>query len=217
MSRPFIFFSFLLILILLGLGTWQLQRKTQKEDLLLTIIRNQFKPAHNLDSGTLPEPFTPAYAKGHFLQGKTISLQSKVHKGKNGLYVLDVFQTEGGQFLLVQRGWSPTEIHEVPLGHLTLHGIVRKPSPPNYFQPSNAAPTYFWIDLNTLSQDLHLPLLPYYLVSTDSFNSHIYLTNPLPTLPNNHLSYAIIWYLLAFLFGTMLLWGKKYYLKKEAK
>ncbi|MBS0272585.1 MAG: SURF1 family protein [Proteobacteria bacterium] len=215
MSRPFTFFALLLIFVLLGLGTWQLQRKAQKEALLTTMAHNQLKPTYNINSDTHLESFTPAYAKGHFLKEKTIFLQSKVHKGKNGLYVLGVFQTEGGQFLLVQRGWSLTEVHEVPLGHLTLHGIVRTPTPPNYFQPPNAAPIYFWIDLKALSQDLNLPLLPYYLVSTTSYSPQIDHVNLLPQITNNHLSYAIIWYLLAFLFGTMLLWSRKYYFKKE--
>lgn len=211
MLRSFSLFTFLMIFIFLGLGTWQLQRKTQKEALLAEIAQGQQRTPQNVDISPHPAPFTPAYAEGHFLPGKTISLQSKVHKGKNGFYILDVLQTQKGQFLLIQRGWVPKEIQEVPTGKLKIEGIVRTPSPPTYFQPDNVAPTYFWIDLKALSQDLNLPLLPFYLVSKASFDPRIELVPPLPSLPNNHLQYAIIWFLLAFLLGIMLLYRKKYY------
>lgn len=198
----------------MSLGTWQLHRKVEKEDLLKIITLNQQKPAQNVDTLKTPESYRLLAAEGHFLPEKTIYLQSKVHKGKNGVYVLDVFQTLKGQFLLIQRGWAEREIRSHPTETLKIEGIARFPSPPTYFQPSNTPPTYFWIDLKALSQDFSIPLLPYYMVARFSFDSQIERVDSIPFPRNNHLQYAITWYSLAFVIGFMLLL-KRYFMEKR--
>lgn len=210
-KRSFLIFGLFLIGVLLSLGTWQLYRKAEKEALLDTLTQSQRQLPQNVDTLSSPKLFQPAVAEGHFIPNKTIILQSKVHEGKSGVYVLDVFQTNKGQSLLVQRGWSPKEVHTPPLGEMKVEGITRVPSPPTYFQPENTKGTYFWIDLKALSQDLQIPLLPYYLVSKQSFDPHIFPTNAIPIPRNNHLEYAITWYSLAICLLLMLLWGRKYY------
>jgi len=207
----FLIFSLFLVGILLSLGTWQLYRKGEKEALLEYLTQSQQQLPQNVDTLSSPMLFQPLVAEGHFMPNKTIALQSKVHEGKNGVYILDVFQTKKGQFLLVQRGWSPKEIRTSPQGEMKIEGITRLPSSPTYFQPANTEGTYFWIDLKALSQDLQVPLLPYYLVSKESFDPHIFPTNAIPIPRNNHLEYAITWYSLAICLLFMLLWGKKYY------
>jgi len=216
MVRSFFIFGLFLIVALLGLGTWQLHRKTEKEALLEALAQSQKTAARDIDKGSFtPSLFEPLYAEGHFVPGKTIFLQSKVHQGKSGVYILDVFQTQKGKFLLIQRGWSAREIADLPLEIMKIEGIARNPSRPHYFQPANKPPTYFWIDLKALSQDLDLPLLPYYLVAKDTSDPRIQPTPPIPIPRNNHLQYAITWYSLAFILLGMLLWVRKHYWKKE--
>lgn len=212
----FSFSVFLVILALIGLGTWQLQRRADKEAFLTTFTQNQKKPAQNVDAVTTPDPFVPLFAEGHFLPGKTIFLQAKTHQGKSGVYVLDVFQTQKGQFLLIQRGWSQTEIAAPPSGSRKVEGVVRIPALPNFFQPTNQPPIYFWIDLKALSHDLNLPLLPYYLVAKTPEDPRILPTTPIPLPSNHHLQYALTWYSLAFSLLIMLLWRKKQSLRKES-
>lgn len=207
----FLIFGVFLIFVLIVLGTWQLYRKAEKESLLAHLAQSQREPAQNVDALKTPKLFQPLVAEGRFIPNKTITLQSKVHEGKSGVYILDVFQTQQNKYILVQRGWSSKDNHIPPLGQLKIEGIARVPSPPTYFQPANTAGSYFWIDLKALSQDLSLSLLPYYLVSKQSFDPHIFPTNAIPIPRNNHLGYAITWYSLAFCLLLMLLWGRKYY------
>lgn len=218
MKRTISFFALTLVFIFvfLGLGTWQLQRKGEKETLIETLTKNQKAPPQNVDSTETPAPFTPLYGEGHFISGKRIFLQVKTYQGKNGVYVLDVFRTNKGKFLLIQRGWAPKEITSPFPGDIKVEGMTRFPSPPNAFQPNNQKPTYFWIDIKALSRDLNLPLLPYYLVAKTSGDAQIYPTPPVPSLSNHHLQYAITWYSLAFFLLLMLLWNRKGYFKKES-
>lgn len=214
-SRSFTIFTLLFILIFLGLGTWQLKRKGEKEILLHALATAWEGTIQNVDEIKDPPLLKPLFAEGHYLPGKTIFLQAKTHHGKSGVYILDVFQTTQGQFLLVQRGWSPKEYSAHSSGPLKIEGIVRTPSPPTYFQPLNKAPDYYWIDLKALSKDLDLPLLPYYVVAKESHDSTILPTAAFPTPRNNHLEYAITWYSLAFVLLVMLLWRFKSCVHKE--
>jgi len=211
----FTLFTLFLILVFIGLGTWQLKRKTEKEALLHSLATAWVSDVHNVDGDESPVPMKPLSAEGHYVAGKTIFLQARTHQGKSGVYVLDVFQTQKGQFLLVQRGWSPKERSALPKGNIKIEGIMRTPSPPTYFQPLNNPPVYFWIDLETLSQELHVPLLPYYLVAKTSHDSQILPTDPFPLPRNNHLEYAVTWYSLAFAILGMLWWSLKNRSHKE--
>ncbi len=214
--RSFAIFCLALILGLLSLGTWQLHRKEEKEILLKALSKAYEEPSQNVDEVKVPALFQPLFVKGHFLTHKTIFLSAKTHQGRVGVYVLDVFQTQGGQFLLVQRGWSQaTKTSPPPLDTLTVEGIARIPSPPTYFQPKNTPPTYFWIDLKALSHELGVPLLPYYIVSKTSYDPQILPTDPIPLPSNNHLQYAITWYFLAFSLLFVLFYNRKNFLQKE--
>jgi surfeit locus 1 family protein len=209
------FFVLFLFFILIGLGTWQLQRHAEKKALLEILSQSQNKPQENLDHIREPELFQPLFAEGHFVPGKTLCLQSKTLHGKSGVYILDVFKTQKGRYLLVQRGWSATQNTLIPPGTWKIEGIARVPSPPTFFQPNNIPPTYFWIDLKALSQNLSLPLLPYYLVLNQSLDPTIFPTDPIPFPRNNHLEYAITWYTLALALIIMLLWNRKQKKEKE--
>ena len=216
-SRFFIAFSLFSIAVFIGLGTWQLARKRQKERFIADLYAAQTAAPQNVD--TVKTFIFPCsfFAKGQFLPDKHIVLSAKTHQGKSGVYVLNVFQTQGGKFILIQRGWAQSPVFQVPVGVFTIEGIGRLPGPPTYFQPRNSPPTYFWIDLSLLSKEFNLPLEPYYIVATTSLDSRIIQTESFPLPSNNHLQYALTWYSLAFILMGMLLYGRKYSLQKEPK
>jgi len=209
-SRSFTIFSLICLCIFVSLGTWQLHRREQKVEFLEAIEQAQHRPALNVDALKTYVFPQPLQAEGRFLPGKSVVLSAKAHHGKLGVHVLDVFQTKGGHFLLVQRGWSQGVPKEPPSHPLTITGIGRTPSPPSYFQPHNIPPTYYGIDLKLLSHELSLPLLPYYMISHASYDPLIFPTDPFPHPPNNHLQYALTWYALAF-FMVGVLWYRRYY------
>lgn len=218
-SNPTSYFFFLLFmlmsaLVFMGLGTWQVYRKGEKEALLRTLDTCQRMPPLKVDGSSNPPLFHPLLAKGHFLPGKTFFLLAKTHQGKVGRAVLNVFRTQGGAFLLVQRGWTQSEAVRIPSGEIILEGATRYPTPHSFFQPANAPPTYFWIDLPLLSREVGEILLPYYMVATKSTDPEILPLPPLPLQSNNHLQYAITWYGLACVVLSMLLYRHIFFLKR---
>lgn len=210
LSRSFTVFSFICLCLFVALGTWQVHRREQKEEILKVIEQAQHRPALNVDTLTTYIFPQPLQAEGHFLPEKSAVLSARPHQGKLGVYVLDVFQTKGGHFLLVQRGWAKIPPKSPPTYPLKITGIGRMPSPPSYFQPKNTPPTYYGIDLKLLSRELSVPLLPYYMIAHTSEDPLVLPTDPLPHPPNNHLQYALTWYALAF-FMVGVLWYRKYY------
>ncbi len=223
-------FMLLSILSLAGLGTWQIHRKGEKEGLIAALQQNTLKAPQNVDEVGAPSLFQPLFAKGDFLPGKTMFLQAKVHKGKSGVFVLDVFRTREGKHLLVQRGWSPSGVRNQKTGVRTsfltpdsclltpdsrIEGIARLPSPPTFFQPANTPPDYFWVEIPLLSREMGIPLLPYYIVAKESGDPSILPTDPIPPLRNHHLEYAITWYSLALALLCMLLYTVKYSKRKS--
>ena len=203
------------VFVFLGLGTWQLYRKGEKEALIAALVEGRALPLHNVDDKGSLALFQPVVAEGRFLPDKTIFLLVKTHKGKAGQFVLDVLRTQGGKFLLVQRGWTQRKQVRVSEGLVRIEGTARIPSAPSLFQPVNTPPIYFWIDLPLLAREIGHPLLPYYMVAKASDDPAILPTDPVPFPPNNHFQYAMTWYGLACVVLFMLLYRNTYFLKKD--
>ncbi len=215
--RSFIIFSLILIMAFIGLGSWQLIRKQEKETLISALEEGQKRLPEDVDALETPTLFQPLFAVGHFLNRPPFFLSAKTYQGKSGFYVLDIFQTQEGKYLLVQRGWSQTQTVSSPVGILKIEGIARVPSTPTVFQPQNTPPTYFWIDLSLLSKEVGVPLLPYYIVTKTSYDPHTYPTDPVPMPRNHHLEYAITWYSLAFILMSMLFYKNNLFKKRRKR
>ncbi|TIU37138.1 MAG: SURF1 family protein, partial [Mesorhizobium sp.] len=106
-----------LFAILIGLGTWQVQRLHWKEDLLATIdkrthsaplpladVEQQFAASHDVD-------YTPVTVTGTFLhQGERHFFST--WQGDSGFNVYTPLQLEGGRFVLVNRGFVPYDLKD---------------------------------------------------------------------------------------------------------
>lgn len=104
-SLPLTIVLFLLAILFARLGLWQLERKTEKENLF-----TQFETAPSMelqDALAASIPFTRVRASGrldperHFLQDNRMLL------GRPGVHVLTPFEFGGRAQILVNRGWLP--------------------------------------------------------------------------------------------------------------
>ncbi len=201
--------------VLIGLGTWQVERLHWKEGLIA-------KRAAALSAPPIPLPRTPeaarplefhrVEAKGQFLHDREILVHAIERKtGEAGYLVLTPLRLEDGAVVLVERGWVPTDKRHAAArpqgnfsGEVTVRGLLRlaPDEKPGWFVPSNdpARGEWFWLDLPAAARTAGVPeALPFYIEAGP-------LPNPggLPVggqastdLPNDHLQYAITWYSLA--------------------
>ena len=200
--------------ILLGLGTWQVQRLGWKEALIAAREAGLNSAPVALPpslEAARPLEFHPVRAEGEFDHAHELYLHSQAPQGEPGFDVVTPLRLADGTALLVDRGFVPVD-RQAPAtrqagqisGRATVTGLLRLPSigKPGYFTPDNdpARNSWFYVDIPAMAQAAGLPsALPYYVDADATPNPGGWPKGgeSLPELPNNHLQYAITWYALA--------------------
>ena len=198
------------LLVLLGLGTWQVQRLQWKEALIAERDAAMAAPPVVLTADNAAElpRFRHATATGTFLHDRELHYGPRVFNGAVGLYVLTPLRLADGGLLLVNRGWVPEAARDPARrlqgqveGEVSVTGVVMAYDPPNAFTPSNdpAANRWYAINLPAMSEAVGAPLLPAILAADAA---PVAGGLPVggrgrPELRNQHLQYAVTWYALA--------------------
>lgn len=197
------------LLVLLGLGTWQLQRLEWKTALIEARDAALAQPPVELTAATPPETlrFRRAEATGTFLHEHELHLGPRVHGGRAGLHVLTPLRLADGGLLLVNRGWVPESARNPATrpegqvgGETTVRGVIMALFGPNPFTPENdpAGNSWYWIDLPAMARAVGEPLLPMVLAADETARGGLPIGGQgRPELRNQHLEYAITWYALA--------------------
>lgn len=106
--RPSLGLSLVLLvlgLLFLRLGSWQLERKAEKEALF---ERYASAPVLALGQALDQEvEFARVAARGRFDPSRHLLLDNRIWNGRAGVHVLTPFTLEDGRSLLVNRGWLP--------------------------------------------------------------------------------------------------------------
>ncbi len=209
------------VLVLLTLGTWQVQRLQWKEELIATVETRRVSSPTPLTqlvadpARAVDVEYAPAQIVGQWGQGPSLFVTG-TYEGAAGYYTFSPFRLAdplaGEGRLLVNRGFVPIDAlpedyqFDVPEGLVTLTGLVRtfdaetglaaQMAPP----PDEGKPIFYRRSQTDFTVAVGESLHPFYLDS---------LENPEPgAIPlggttriefsNNHLGYAITWYGLAF-------------------
>jgi len=212
--RPFLWLTVVTLpalLVLVGLGTWQLGRLQWKNNLIDSFeARVAAPPVAVPASGAAIDPieFRQLDLTGRFLHDKEIFLTGRTYEGNAGFHVVTPFELADGRLILINRGWV-SEGYKDPAkrafsrvdGPTTVAGILRKPGQKGYFVPENEPAKGFWFTLVPAEINAHLGLGT---VAIDSFYADAIRTSAVVTLPiaaktelnlrNAHLSYALTWY-----------------------
>ena len=207
--------TLLALALMLGLGTWQVQRLSWKEAMIAERQGRSAAPPIALP-GDIAEPaalaFRPVRVTGRFLHDREFYLANRTYKREVGLHVVTPIVLDDGRTLLVDRGWVPMDRRNPAArpdgqleGTVTLEGLVRtggwKGSA--LFRPDNepAKNVWLWFDLPAMAAaaGLAAPVTALYLEAGPAENP-----GGLPKggrtpihLRNDHLQYAITWYALA--------------------
>jgi surfeit locus 1 family protein len=208
---PTLFTIFGLIL-LLGLGTWQVQRLHWKEGLIAA--------REAAMTGTpVPLPATLGAARaliyhrvsaqGRFLNARELYLHAIAADGTAGYHIVTPFALADGKIVLVDRGFVPEDFKSPArraaantTGERTVTGILRLPDGHGWFVPANepARNEWFFIDLPAMAAAAKVgAVLPFYIAADATPNPGGYPQGGQTQidLPNHHLQYAITWYALA--------------------
>ena len=201
--------ALVMMAILLGLGTWQLQRKAWKEDLLATI-------ATRMDAAPVDLPaelgnaegwsFRRVHLTGHFADDRALRLYGRTYNGKAGVHLLVPLIRDDGPPILVDRGFVPFEsgntLAPIAPSPGDVDGVVRLPEPAGRFVPSDKPDQNIWygVDIPAMSRAVGQELEPVYVAARPSGNPGW----PAGTggkevlgIRNEHLNYAIFWYSMA--------------------
>jgi surfeit locus 1 family protein len=190
---------------LLALGTWQVQRRAWKLDLIARVdarIHAAPEPAPVGTTISKQDEYRRVTATGRFLSGKDALVQASTVRGP-GWWVMTPLVTNGGT-LLINRGYVPTrKAPPPPTGALTIVGLLRLSEPDGGFLRSNdpAAGRWYSRDVAAIGRRNGLTTQPYFI---DAQAGPERPGQPIGGLTvvsftNNHLAYALTWYTLALM------------------
>ena len=204
------------LLILVGLGTWQVERLYWKEGLIAARAAAVAAPPIDLPA-TLDEAtrldLRHVHAAGTFLHEDEFDVVATAENGDSGFHIVTPLRLDDGtgRIVLVNRGFVPYEMRspatrpqsEVP-GRLEVEGLLRLPPEAGrpWYMPADNPGTNIWLRLepDAMAKARGLQdVLPFYVDAGPAPNPGGWPRGGTTVLdlPNNHLQYAITWYALA--------------------
>ncbi len=225
-----IFFHFLLLFVislLITLGFWQLQRLEWKNTLLSKI-------EDNYNNITIDFPFLESssqfeYMKsnidGNYLSEKLMFFYRSNLNGDSGFNVVIPFKTTEGIIVYVDNGWIPFKNKEnLDIDFInkskvySLSGALIFKKDRKYFTPENDYNENIWYLLNTDEMDSVLDLSSsnyiLKLIDQNYFEEFLIEFNP-TNIKNNHLQYAVTWFLMALFISIFYIYLIKQQVRKR--
>jgi surfeit locus 1 family protein len=205
-------------LILIALGTWQVERLHWKEALIADIESRRTSPPITVDQAAAE------IAKGKDVDYAAISASGRfdhaheryflsTHDGQPGFYVYTPLVLADQRVVLVNRGFVPDDLRDPAKrpqgqvdGEVTITGLARAKltEKPSFIIPDNdpKGNLYFWKDMDVMASTAGIDksrVLPFFIDAGSAANPGGYPIGSVTQidLPNNHLSYAVTWYGLA--------------------
>lgn len=201
----------LAFVLLMALGTWQIERLIWKRDLMALIeSRMSVEPAP-LPAGDIEAAdweYRRVSVRGRLLHEHEIHVLARRPGFGLGYHVFTPLERAGGATVMINRGWTPSENKDAATraagqlpGVVEISGIARQPWLRSRFAPDDDALANVWFgpDIAAMARHLGRPLAPLFIEAGDRGNP-----GGLPVggqtrvdIRNDHLQYAITWYLLA--------------------
>lgn len=205
-----------MLVLLLRLGFWQLDRAEIKEDLLKRFSELETASTQDL-SGLMQDAeasrwhFRRAHTTGSFMSSRQYLLDNRTHEGKAGYHVLTPLAVPGGT-IMVNRGWVPVgndrrvlptlKIDELPS---SVTGRLVPPPRPGLLLGSDGYEQGGWprvvqaVNLERMSEQLGERLMPALLQLDPAHEAcQACIWRPVGGIgPQRHRGYALQWFSLA--------------------
>ena len=208
------------LVVLLGLGTWQLQRKAWKEVLIVTLDRRLNDapialPPPDEWTGMTPEnsEFTRVRLRVEFFKAGDALVYTSGSAIRDdvkgaGSFVFSLARLPGGQQVVVNRGFVPSRAYPEAAGPQDIVGAVRWREPPSWFVSDHDAAGDIWMvrDPTGMAQFKGWGAVAPFYIEQEAPVPLGGLPHPAPLkvqFRNDHLQYAITWYGLAAVLVVM--------------
>ena len=214
MKNKFLFsaFVYLIILILVSLGFWQLYRLNWKLDLIEQIEKSLKNDPVEL-TNSAKKNYLRIKTSGEINFDKQIYLYNLNESGKPGFEVVNPIKINNENYL-INRGWIPFEKKELLeinlINQKEIVGTLMLQSKPSSFKPKNDLEKNYWF---TLNRD------EIFKFTGKEFSEYVIYLNgdykvPKPRMitakiSNNHKKYAITWFSMAISILLIYLYFRK--------
>ena len=222
--------ALLAFIVLIGLGTWQVERKAWKEALIATLTERLAAPAQTLPAqATWPNlnPASDEYRHVKFTAVFDHTVEALVYGAASafrpdvsgpGYWVFTPARLADGALVMVNRGFVPDGRQDPAsraagqaAGPVDMIGVMRWPEPPGLFTPNGDPGRNIWFarDSAAIAAAKGITAAPFYveLESPEPPGGLPHAGRLQPNLPNNHFGYALTWLgLAAVLVGVYGAW-----------
>ena len=214
MNRKWLFVVLVAIpglLVLVSLGVWQTKRLSWKEALLENISYNL-----SVEPSLLPERlkktehnYKMVMVEGS-LEPRSIFVLTPIKGTGAGFRVISPLKLKDGSKILIDRGVIKEEEKarlETPTQHRFVIGYLFWPNETDYFTPEPNIKRNMWFSRDLEKMANFLETQQILVVSTENrLDPSIKMQDPTKDIPNNHLQYAITWFMMAILWFGMSLY-----------
>ncbi|WP_245489651.1 MULTISPECIES: SURF1 family protein [unclassified Mesorhizobium] len=213
--------GFLGVLMFLGLGVWQLERRVWKLDLIARVdqrihapVADAPGPANWGDINAASSEYRHVRLVGRFQAGANTLVQAVTELG-GGYWVLTPMRSDGGFTVLVNRGFVPQERKAEfeqesggPRPPTVVDGLLRISEPGGGFLRSNdpAANRWYSRDVAAIAKARGLADVAPYFIDAGVSGPESWPRGGLTvvTFRNSHLVYALTWFALAVMLAMAL-------------
>ena len=194
------FFGILGMLILAGLGIWQVQRLAWKNNLIREISESLGTPPISLvpNEINIGSQYLSVSANGKFLEKELHVLHSLKPYGP-GFKVIKPFKLSSNEIILVDLGFveEKNKAKERIFTDETIKGNIFFPNETDFFTPDPNLDRNIWFARSLDSMANYLGTMPILLVLSNSVDRGVITTPLRANLVNNHLQYAVTWFSMA--------------------
>ena len=217
---PLTVMGLLLLVVLLRLGYWQLERAQEKTDINSALLVQQQQAAADLASITKRDLINYRRVQGTGYFGEQVwLLDNQVLRGRVGYHVIMPFTVANQDTVLVNRGWvqaPPTRDQlpqfETPSSLTQVSGRFYNPSDNKLAREIGGVDQ--WprriqkLNVEQLQDQLGMPTLPFIVqIDADSPGALSVQWHTLNTGSQKHTGYAVQWFAMAFVLSVALVFA----------
>ncbi len=190
-----------------------MERLKWKLELINNFVELQNQKPLSLSMGKMKYPnieeFTKIVSKGTINRSKKIFLPAKTHEGKNGIRIASLWTDNHGNNYLIDEGWFPQTEYDYFKNNTDqinteIIGYIRFPTQKRMFTPENSQSSneWYYYDLKQIQNYFDIQINQKFFIKNMSNYSE---KNIIPSsikhnFTNNHLQYAITWFLMSISF-----------------